>query len=799
MAHMIIPLLICTAGGPAAEPLQYAFTIWDWDPSYREMSRFRKQVDAICGHGFTLLELGAGWKECEPEEGRFDFSTVDERVDYAVQKGLAIRLRVNMVSRPDWFTPELYQLPNGDVFPHFGGYPSVFSESNRRKQLAFAAALAGHFAGRGFTYTPGFSVHMEVKFGEWNTYEPSARKAFHDWLAGRYGSIEALNTAWGADYAHFGEISPPVPAETRGAPSLDAAEGDWIRFREWGLTEWVNAFAVCVRRADPTARVSVPLGESFRRDSARFANLGYWTYSRPADEVVHSYDFFWHGPDHIREVRAAVAAMTGITQRPTVFEIDGPYLISDHGYTPSRLIQAAHYAIEAGAAGIQVSNWGALDVDAQDWMTEIGQMIGEKSRHQSTRAAPSPAILYYVSKWQHYGFREPDEWIHSRQFDFWHALYESGAPVRIVSDENLLEEEIRADYLLLPFNVLIDAPVRDRIRALSHGIRVIADEKPGVYTASVKTRGDFGAKVTVTNTPFAAESRPIAEVLGSPSDTRLRAAVVQFRSTSRVTENAERMIAFLREAAAQEVRVAVFPEMALTGYTKKKDFAASIDWETINEAIARICAACAELRIYAVFGAPARTDGHLYCAAYAVAPSGEIIDIYEKIYLAGEQWASPGRRLTVFPVDGVRCGTLICHDERYAPLVQLRALDGAQLFFYISCESGIHAEHKIAPYRAQIQARAVENGVYILHANTPASLEDAPDMDASHGHSRIIAPDGNLLGEASVYGEEMLIRDIDLSYAKTRGLDAALSSGPLASWMKKGVRLVRGTRNRPTR
>ena len=150
-------------------------------------------MDACAGHGITLIEMGAGWRDCEPERDRFDFSMVDERVAYVTAKGLGVRFRVNMADWPDWFQPERFQLPNGDVFEHSGGYPSVFNEENRKLQHRFAGELAQHFAGRGYTYTPGFSVHMEVKFADWNTYEPSARQAFRHWLAG------ALRNDWCAE------------------------------------------------------------------------------------------------------------------------------------------------------------------------------------------------------------------------------------------------------------------------------------------------------------------------------------------------------------------------------------------------------------------------------------------------------------------------------------------------------------------------------------------------------------------------------------------------------------------------
>lgn len=171
-------------------------------------------------------------------------------------------------------------------------------------------------------------------------------------------------------------------------------------------------------------------------------------------------------------------------------------------------------------------------------------------------------------------------------------------------------------------------------------------------------------------------------------------------------------------------------------------------------------------------------------------PDGAILDAYEKIYRAGEAWAEAGRRLSSFQIDGTLCGSFICHDERYGPLVQLRALAGAQLFFCISCESGAEQFNKLNPYRAQIQARAVENGVFIVHANTPAANDRTGLAEVSHGESRIVAPDGNILAEAPVYGEQLVIADLVLSRARRGGAQAALTEGPLAQWMRAGVDLV---------
>jgi predicted amidohydrolase len=157
-----------------------------------------------------------------------------------------------------------------------------------------------------------------------------------------------------------------------------------------------------------------------------------------------------------------------------------------------------------------------------------------------------------------------------------------------------------------------------------------------------------------------------------------------------------------------------------------------------------------------------------------------------KIQLA-ESWPQPGDHLSVFKIDDVRCSVIICHDERYPELVRLPVLAGASVIFYISHESGLREEHKINPYRAQIQARAVENTVFVVQANAPAN----DDATGSHGQSRIIGPDGNILHEASIFDEDVLTATLDVSKATRRNAMNSLTRGPLRDWWKDGLRHVR--------
>src|SRR5439155_15365298 len=203
------------------------------------------------------------------------------------------------------------------------------------------------------------------------------------------------------------------------------------------------------------------------------------------------------------------------------------------------------------------------------------------------------------------------------------------------------------------------------------------------------------------------------------------------------------------------------------------------------DAEAKIARACKELGLWAVVGMPVRDGRKLYNSAVVIDDSGKVRERYHKVQLA-EDWPDPGDHLSVFRVKGVPCSVIICHDERYPELVRLPVLAGARVVFYLSHESPLAQENKLGPYRAQIQARAVENSVFVVHANAPANA----DTSGSHGQSRVIAPDGNLIQEASMFREEVVSATLSLRQATAANARRSLN-GPLGAWMREGLKHVR--------
>ncbi len=274
-----------------------------------------------------------------------------------------------------------------------------------------------------------------------------------------------------------------------------------------------------------------------------------------------------------------------------------------------------------------------------------------------------------------------------------------------------------------------------------------------------------------------------------------RVAAVQFRSTVDIEDNLSRIREVLRAAADTGVQIAAFPECAVTSYNAH--VVTKFSTNQLRDAEERLGSMCREVGIAAIVGSPYYEDGVLYNGALAWNRDGELIARYAKIQLA-ESWPQPGTRLVTFRVDGVVCSVIVCHDSRYPELVRLPVLAGAQVVFYLSCESDVTHETKIDPYRSQIVARAEENCVYIVHANTPQTYDRRDDgtivlqPGCSHGQSRIIAPDGNIIAEASIFSEEMLTETLEVSRATRAFAERSRQSSLLQAWWNAGAALVDG-------
>ena len=273
---------------------------------------------------------------------------------------------------------------------------------------------------------------------------------------------------------------------------------------------------------------------------------------------------------------------------------------------------------------------------------------------------------------------------------------------------------------------------------------------------------------------------------------KIKVGACQILTTEDVRENADRVVEKLREAAAQGIEILSFPEGALFGYCCRADYWESAQLEWFQNAEAEISAVCRENNIAAVVGSAHREDGKWVNSLAIFDRDGTLKFRYGKTFLAGEKWCINNRGpLPVVNLAGVDCCFIICHDVRYPELVRLPAAVGARVCFFCSCESGLTSEYKLSAYRAMPISRATENGIYLVMANTPADKDDIRRPGSSHGNSKIVHPNGNVLVETGFFTEEIVAAELDLSKAGGGVARRAVSEETiLREWLQAGLKFV---------
>lgn len=284
--------------------------------------------------------------------------------------------------------------------------------------------------------------------------------------------------------------------------------------------------------------------------------------------------------------------------------------------------------------------------------------------------------------------------------------------------------------------------------------------------------------VCLTTAVHAAEGEPPA---------RLKVASIQMEIHDDWRENLPRILRGIDEARATGARVVVFPEAALSGFSKAA--VAQLNWTELAGAMRQVAEAARTAKAYVLYGCATPVEqAKPHNTALVIGPDGNEITRYHKMFPEG--WFTPGESLALFRIDDLPCTLMICHDERFPELTRIPVLAGAQICFYLSYEinGAENAARKREGYRAQLIARAVENGIWVVQSNGVGPLRG--DGPRSLGNSRIVAPDGTVLDEAPEMQEATLLREITPSEAKRGNALETWNNPALKAWWQQGLALM---------
>lgn len=214
----------------------------------------------------------------------------------------------------------------------------------------------------------------------------------------------------------------------------------------------------------------------------------------------------------------------------------------------------------------------------------------------------------------------------------------------------------------------------------------------------------------------------------------------------------------IREAAGAGADTVVLPETWNSGYFPKERLADYCDRDGIRVK-ALMGALARELNVNIVAGSVSNVKSDkIYNTSYTFNRQGACVAEYDKTHLFTpmlEHHAyTPGDHLSVFELDGVKCGILICYDIRFPELTRTLTVNHKLDILFLSAQWPLK---RLAHLQTLSRARAIENQMFVVCTN---SCDKSTDTVFAGG-SAIYDPWGTVL--ASAGGDrELISADCDL-------------------------------------
>lgn len=272
----------------------------------------------------------------------------------------------------------------------------------------------------------------------------------------------------------------------------------------------------------------------------------------------------------------------------------------------------------------------------------------------------------------------------------------------------------------------------------------------------------------------------------------LKVASVQFEMAENDKEaNLKVMERFIAEAGKQKVDVISFPELCLAGYhfhtrLSKKELLGLAEPLSDSPSLKRLHAAGKKAGVAVLFGILELADNEkMYNTYIAVTPEEGLIHSHRKVHAFENSAILQGDKLEVFSMYGWTCGILICYDNNLIENTRVLALKGAEIIFAPHQTGGFdieragmgripldlwrNREKDPEPMRKEalgpkgrewlmkwLPSRSYDNNVFTVFANGVGI--DGPEVRP--GLARILDPEGMVLAETAVLGDDMVIADL---------------------------------------
>lgn len=254
-------------------------------PEHWDRKLWGEDLDRMLEAGLRTVRIAEfAWNLIEPQEGVYTYAFFDEFLNLAQEKGMQVIFCTPTATPPAWLTEKYPEALNADMDGHLIYHGSrrhynynspVYLEKCRNIVEKFASHYGKHPA------VVGWQLDNELNCENDRFYSESDTAAFRSFLQEKYGTLEALNQAWGTvfwnqTYTAWEEVHVPRRTNTNAAnPHLML---DYFRF----ISDSVNRFAKM--QADIIRRYAKE--GDFITHNGMFSNIDYQRMARESLDVL---------------------------------------------------------------------------------------------------------------------------------------------------------------------------------------------------------------------------------------------------------------------------------------------------------------------------------------------------------------------------------------------------------------------------------------------------------------------------------------------------------------------------------
>jgi beta-galactosidase len=369
------------------EELELFYYGVDYYPEHWPEDRWETDARLMREAGINVVRLAEfAWSLMEPEDGVFDFAWLDRAIGVLAAQGIRIVLGTPSAAVPPWLwhkIPDIALVNENGVTLTYGSRRD-YSPTNaayREHAVRIARKMAEHY--RDNPHVIGWQIDNE--FGD-RCYCESSRLAFHEWLREKYGSLDALNQAWGTRfwshvYTEWSQI--PIPLKTIHGQHNPGLHLDYYRFMSDVYVEFQQLQVDAIRKICPPEQFVTHnfMGFGYR-------NINYFDLAASLDFVTwDNYPRgFWITTDDIDPAPLALSHTTMRGLKGKSFWVmeqqsgPGAWDIIPPMPRPGEIALWAYQAIAHGADGIVFFRWRTCRFGTEEYWHGVLDHDGKPRR-----------------------------------------------------------------------------------------------------------------------------------------------------------------------------------------------------------------------------------------------------------------------------------------------------------------------------------------------------------------------------------------------------------------------------------